>query len=134
MVLFRLTMTAYSCSKNFMRLSVEGCVLNMLLNQLLMPLSVRACGWMINSCSTSSRPFFMEYGLLLIFLNAEARARGLPHISAPPASAMYSRLRLMAKRVSSVKKYPMAASTTARRWRQLRCLFCCRVRGHCPQT
>ena len=68
------------------------------------------CGWMMKSWATSSRFTSCRPGLRLIFLSAEARARGLPQSSAPPASAIYSRLRLMAKRVSAVKRYATAQS------------------------
>lgn len=54
--LYTITFATYSCSRNLMRLSVDGWVLNMLLNQLPMLSLVRAWGCMMKSCSTSSRP------------------------------------------------------------------------------
>ena len=46
----------YSCSRNSMRLSVEGWVLNRRLNQLLKLPPFSATGCMMNSCCTSSCP------------------------------------------------------------------------------
>ena len=86
-----------------MRLSMLGCVLKRLLIMFVNSL-VKAFGRAMKSCATSSLSTCPRPGSSLILRSAEASANGLPQSSAPPASAMYSRLRLMAKRVSNVKK------------------------------
>ena len=85
-----------------MRFPVSGCVLNNEFMKFMKPLSI-SFGWMMNSCATSSRFVLPKPGFPEIFLRAEANANGSPHSSAPPASAMYSRLREMANRVINVK-------------------------------
>ena len=65
---------------------------------------VRPCGWIMKSWATSSRCVFCRPGSSEIFRRAEASASGSQQSSAPPASAIDSRLREMAKRVSNVKK------------------------------
>ena len=86
-----------------MRFAVSGCVLKSEFIKPMMPCFISS-GWMMNSCATSGRETLSNPGLCSILRSAEANANGLPHSSAPPASAMYSRLREMAKRVSSVKR------------------------------
>ena len=85
-----------------MRFSVSGCVLNREFMKLMKPCAM-SLGWMMNNCATSSLPALPKPGLPEIFRKAEANAKGSPHSSAPPASAIYSLFREMAKRVSSVK-------------------------------
>ena len=92
-----------NCSKMRMRSSVLGWVLNSDWKRS-RKLWASFFGWMMKSCATSSRSTCCRPGSLDILRRAEARARGLRVSSAPPASAMNSRLRDMAKRVSMVRK------------------------------
>ena len=64
------------------------------------------------SCAMSSRSTCPNPGSPDILRRADAKARGLPQSSAPPASAINSLLREMAKRVSMVKKYATALHTS----------------------
>ena len=77
--------------------------MNSELKKLVRP-GAKCCGGMMNSWAMSSRLTFSSPGSPEILRKAEARASGLPHSSAPPASAMYSRLREIAKRVSNVNR------------------------------
>ncbi len=86
-----------------MRFSGSGCVEKRELTNPIIP-DCMSCGRMMNSCATSSLFTSFSPGFADILRSAEASARGLPHSSAPPASAIYSRLRDMAKRVMRVKK------------------------------
>lgn len=92
-----------NCSSISMRFRVSGWVLNSELKKLVRP-GAKCCGCMMNSWAMSSRLTFSSPGSPEILRKAEARASGLPHSSAPPASAMYSRLREIAKRVSNVNR------------------------------
>ena len=92
-----------NCSRILIRSSVLGWVAKSPLRNCIRPCD-SCLGWMIYICAMSSRSTSQRPGLAEILRRAEARACGLPQSSAPPASAMNSRLREMAKRVSMMKR------------------------------
>ena len=70
-------------------------------------------GFCINNCATSFLSTASIAGSADILRRALASANGFFVISADPASAMYSRLREMAKRIRLAKRKPIAAISKA---------------------